>query len=104
MTSVGAHAVRTGRQDENVTDYAANRMGRIASDSGGDDMVADVRAELDRPAVIDAARVGISCGSAGTSRPLTRGAIRMPSGLREPVTDGGVNRRQRQVATRGVPP
>ena len=43
MTSVGAHAVSTGRLDENVTDYAGNRMRRVASDDGGDDIVADVR-------------------------------------------------------------
>ena len=60
MTSVGAHAVSTGRLDEYVTDCAANRMRRVASDGGGDDIVADVREELDRPAVVDAARVGIS--------------------------------------------
>ena len=28
LTSGGAHAVSTGRLDENVTDYAANRMRR----------------------------------------------------------------------------
>jgi hypothetical protein len=56
MTSVGAHAVSTGRQDENVTDNAANRMRRVASHGGGDDIVADVREELDRPALVDAAR------------------------------------------------
>lgn len=55
MTSVDAHAVSTGRLDENVIDYAANRMRRVASDDGGDDIVADVREELDRPAVVDAA-------------------------------------------------
>jgi hypothetical protein len=60
MTGVGTHAVSTGRQDDNVTDYAANRMRRVASDGGGGDIVADGREELDRPAVVNAARGGIA--------------------------------------------
>ena len=71
MTSVDAHAVSTGRLDENVTDYAANRMRRVASHGGGDDIVADVREELDRPAVVDTAR-SRDCSRASRRRSNSR--------------------------------
>jgi hypothetical protein len=60
MTAVGAHAMGTGRQEENVSGYAADRMRRVASDGGGDGIVARVREQLNRAAVVQAARVGIA--------------------------------------------
>ncbi len=43
MTAVGADAVSTARQDENVTDCAADRLRGVASDGGGDGIVAGFR-------------------------------------------------------------